>query len=652
MCGIAGFVNIGLGAEDAGALLRGMTDIIRHRGPDDDGHWLGDTAGLGMRRLSIIDVDGGRQPITNEDGSVIAIFNGEIYNYQQLRQELETAGHRFATNSDTETIIHAYEDDGLDFVRRLRGMFAIALWDRHRRRLVLTRDRFGKKPIHYTVDNGRLIFGSEIKSLLLAPGMRRQLDPIAISQYFTFGYIPAPRTAFVGIYKLPAAHTLCFEDGRASMQRYWQLGFSPTCTDDEETAARRVRELLIEAVRIRLMSEVPLGAFLSGGVDSSTVVALMSEIATEPVKTFSIGFEEQDYSEVEYARLVARRYHTDHHEFVVRPNLLSVLPQLAWDFDEPFADASMVPTYYVSKLAREHVTVALSGDGGDELFGGYDSYLRGMLETRLSKSVGPLRALGPVVSALLPDGMRGKNRLRNLGLPPEERFTEAASMLPTRLRHRLLQPEFVFQGDSDPRRVQLDCFAEVPELDLFTRMQRVDVETFLPYDILVKVDKASMFTSLETRAPLLDHVLAEYVASLPHEVRNRGGHPKYLLKRVARDLLPRENLTRRKMGFGLPVEHWLRGELRELARDLLSSQQARHRGAIDTHVVEQLLIDHQRHLRNYSRPIWTWLCFELWCRIYLDQTDLPSLAMPQGNEQASTPVGRSRVSDLSLERLA
>jgi asparagine synthase (glutamine-hydrolysing) len=651
MCGIAGFVNMGLASEDGDVLLRQMTEIIRHRGPDDDGRWLGDSAALGMRRLSIIDVAGGKQPIINEDGSVVAVYNGEIYNYRQLRQELEALGHQFATSSDTETIVHAYEEDGLDFVRRLRGMFAIALWDRHRRRLVLTRDRFGKKPIYYAIDHDRLIFGSEIKSLLLAPGVRRELDPIAISQYFTFGYIPAPRTAFAGIYKLPAAHTLCFEDGRVTLQRYWQLDFTPRCPDDEETAARRVRALLTEAVRIRLMSEVPLGAFLSGGVDSSTVVALMSEMATEPVKTFSIGFEEQDYSEVEYARLVARRYHTDHHEFIVRPNLLSVLPELAWAFDEPFADASMVPTYYVSKLAHEHVTVALSGDGGDELFGGYDSYVRGMRETRLSQCVGPLGKLGPLASALLPDGMRGKNRLRNLGLSLEQRFTEAASVVSTPLRQRLLQPEFVFQDLSDPRRVQLDRFAEVAGLDLFTQMQRVDVETYLPYDILVKVDKASMFTSLEARAPLLDHVLAEYVASLPHEIRNRGGQPKYLFKRVARDLLPRETLIRRKMGFGLPVEHWLRGDLRELANDLLRSQQARNRGVIDTHLVAQLLADHQRRLRNYSRPIWTWLCFELWCRIYLDQTDRPCLAIPRGTEQAPSPAGRARVSDLPLERL-
>lgn len=625
MCGIAGFVNSGLDAEEAGALLRSMTDIIRHRGPDDDGHWLGDGAGLGMRRLSIIDVAGGQQPIANEDGSVIVVFNGEIYNYQQLRRALEATGHQFATNSDTETIVHAYEEDGIDFVRRLHGMFAIALWDRTRRRLVLTRDRFGKKPLHYAFDGQRLLFGSEIKSLLLAPGVRRELDPMAISQYFTFGYIPAPRTAFAGIHKLPAGHTLALEDGQIKLHRYWQLDFTPRCADDEETATRRVRELLLDAVRMRLISEVPLGAFLSGGIDSSTVVALMSQVATERVKTFSIGFEEQDYSEVEYARLVARRYNTDHHEMIVRLDLLDDLPRLVWDFDEPFADASMVPTYYVSKLAREHVTVALSGDGGDELFGGYGSYMRGMQDLRLSHLAGPMRALGPVVGNLLPDGMRGKNRLRNLAWPAAERFAEAASVVQTSLRQRLLQRDFLFQGASDPRRIQLDRFDEVSALDHFTQMQRVDVETYLSYDILVKVDKASMFTSLETRAPLLDHVLAEYVASLPHDVRNRGGQSKYVLKRAVRDLLPHEILYRSKMGFGLPVEHWLRRDLREMTYDLLRSQQARDRGVVDTAVVEQLLADHQRLRRNNAQPIWTWLCFELWASIYLDRVTPRSL---------------------------
>lgn len=644
MCGIAGFVNLDLDSDSSGELLRRMTDIIRHRGPDDDGHWQGDGAGLGMRRLSIIDVAGGQQPIANEDSSVIAVFNGEIYNYQDLRRELEAKGHHFSTNSDTETLVHAYEDDGINFVRRLRGMFAIALWDRKRQRLVLTRDRYGKKPIHYAIDGQRLVFGSEIKSLLLAPGMQRRLDPSAIAQYFAFGYISAPLTAYADISKLPAGHTLVFEDGRADLQRYWQLDFTPRCMDDEETAAQTVRELLKEAVRVRLISEVPLGAFLSGGVDSSAVVALMSEVADERVKTFSIGFEEQDYSEVEYARAIANRYATDHHEFIVRMDLLDVLPKLIWDFDEPFADASMIPTYYVSKLARQHVTVALSGDGGDEIFGGYNSYVWAMHELALNERLGPARHLGPIVAAMLPETAKGKTRLRNMTMTPEIRFVESASIYPTPLRERLLNPEFLASA-ADATRGHRDNLTEFPELDFFTRMQHVDVERYMPYDILVKVDKASMLTSLETRAPLLDHVLGEYVASLRPEVRNPGGQQKALLKRAVRDLLPEDNIQRKKMGFGLPIEHWLRGELNPLVWDLLRSQRARTRGIVDTEQVERLMIDHQRLTKDHSRKIWSWLCFELWCRVYLDPAEAPIAASRSFSDllDASSPADDATV---------
>jgi asparagine synthase (glutamine-hydrolysing) len=637
MCGVAGFAQVGLSDEHATALLHDMTDIIHHRGPDEEGHWLGDGVGLGMRRLAIIDLSGGQQPITNEDGSVVVVFNGEIYNFLELRRELEATSHQFKTNCDTETIVHAYEEDGLDFPRRLRGMFAIALWDRKRQRLVLTRDRFGKKPLHYYFDGRRLVFGSEIKSILLAPDVRRELDPAAINQYFAYGYIPAPRTAFAGIQKLPAAGTLVLEGGAIRVQRYWQLDFTPRCNDDEETAAQRLRELLAEAVRIRLISEVPLGAFLSGGVDSSAVVALMSQVSNERVKTFSIGFEEQDYSEVEYARMIARRYDTDHHEFIVRMDLLDVLPRLIWDFDEPFADESMIPTYYVSKLARQHVTVALSGDGGDELFGGYHSYARAIQAERVASKLGPARALAPVVSTLLPDGVRGKTRLRTMGLSPEESFMETQTIYPTPMRERILRPEFLAQGAGDPRRVQLDLFDEVRDLEFFPRMQHVDVECYMPYDILVKVDKASMFTSLETRAPLLDHVLAEYVASLSPSVRNPNGQKKHILKQAMRGLVPDEILYRRKMGFGVPLEHWLRADLKELISDTLSSQQARSRGVVDTGYVVKLLDDHQHRTQNHARRIWAWLCFELWCRMYLDGTDTPETVLAGSHrEEART----------------
>ncbi len=633
MCGIAGFVNAGLTDERAQALLRRMTDLLIHRGPDDEGHWYGDSTGLGMRRLSIIDVDGGKQPIANEDGSVIVVFNGEIYNYQALRADLERSGHRFATNSDTETIVHAYEEDGLDFVHRLDGMFAIALWDRTRKRLVLARDRFGKKPLYYSFDGQRLTFASELKALLLAPNVRRELDPLAVSQYFAFGYVPAPQSILAGIRKLGAGQTLTFEGGAVEERRYWQLDFTPRCGDDEATAANTVRELVLNAVRKRLISDVPLGAFLSGGLDSSIVVAAMSRVGTERVKTFSIGFEEESHSELEYARLIAQRYETDHHEFIVRPDLLDVLPRLAWTFDEPFADASMVPTYYVSKLARQHVTVALSGDGGDELFGGYRRYTRAMEDQQLAQRLGPLRSLASLAGATMPDGMKGKTRLSSLASDPAEHYIELAAIFPSPLRGRVTMPRFSAPDGIDPRRAQLERFAEVADLDFFTRMQHVDVEVYLPDDILMKVDKASMFASLEARAPLLDYQLAEYVASLPSGVRNPGYQKKHLLKRALHDLLPEETLTRPKMGFALPVDRWLRGPLRDFTWDVLTSEKAKSRHVCDAGQVRRLLEAQRRDVTaNNGARIWALLCFELWCRAYLDGEGLSSA--PQGEQGA------------------
>src|SRR5216684_5895055 len=375
MCGIAGFVDVERDREHAVELIDRMCRVIRHRGPDDQGTWAGDGAALGMRRLAIIDLSGGHQPIFNEDKSVLVVFNGEIYNYRELQKELQERGHCFNTKSDTEAIVHAYEEYGDDCVKHLRGMFTFALWDRKRQRLLAARDRFGKKPLNYYWDGQRLFFGSEIKSLLEA-GIPRAVNHIALDEYLVYSYVPTPNTLFKGVFKLPAAHILIYEDGQVSTKRYWELPFTPTCQDDEATAIERTRELLKEAVQVRLMSEVPLGAFLSGGVDSSLVVGLMSQVLSQPVKTFSIGFEEDDYSELPYARQVAQHFNTDHHEFFVRPELISVLPQLVWTYDEPFGDASMLPTYYVSKLAREYVTVALTGDGGDEIFGGYVHYAR------------------------------------------------------------------------------------------------------------------------------------------------------------------------------------------------------------------------------------------------------------------------------------
>jgi asparagine synthase (glutamine-hydrolysing) len=616
MCGIAGFIDSQRGYEDAERLIDSMCRVIRHRGPDDQGVWVGDGAALGMRRLSIIDLSGGHQPVFNEDHTVLVVFNGEIYNYRELQDELRKRGHRFHTDSDTEVIVHAYEEYGDDCVKHLRGMFTFALWDRKRQRLLAARDRFGKKPFNYYWDGHRLLFGSEIKSILEAK-IPREINPIALDEYLMYRYVPAPNTLFKNVLKLPAAHILIYENGRVSTKRYWELPFTPTNKDDEATAIERIRVLLKEAVQVRLMSEVPLGAFLSGGIDSSLVVGLMSQLMPQPVKTFSIGFEEDDYSELTYARQIAKQFGTDHHEFIVRPDLISVLPELVWAYDEPFADASMLPTYYVSKLAREHVTVALTGDGGDEVFGGYKPYRREYMISRIPPFARHLLGYG---SILIPDGMRGKKRLHNLLDEPAVRCVQASTTFPENSRSSMYSSEyFVHVCDHNPLERQLREYRAVSHQDIVARMQYVDVRFYLADDILVKVDKASMFNSLETRAPLLDHYLAEYVSSLPSTMRTNKGVLKSLLKKVAADMLPAEILERPKTGFGLPIKHWFRGDLTNYAYDLLDSTRIRQRGIFNPHFITRLLKAHvSTKLVNNSEAIWALLCLELWFQIYMD----------------------------------
>ncbi len=616
MCGIAGFIDQQRSRENAEHLIDAMCQVIRHRGPDDQGVWVGDGIALGMRRLSIIDVAGGQQPIFNEDHSILVVFNGEIYNYQQLHRELCQHGHRFQTTSDTEVLVHAYEQYGDDCVLHLRGMYTFAIWDIKRQRLLAARDRFGKKPLNYFWDGQRLIFGSEIKSILEA-GVPRAVNAIALDEYLTYQYVPAPRTLFQDIYKLPAAHLLIYEDGAMRTKRYWELPFTATCHDDEETAVERTRDLLQEAVRIRLMSEVPLGAFLSGGVDSSTVVGLMSQMISQPVKTFSIGFEEDDFSELEHARRVARHFGTDHHEFIVRPDLISVLPQLAWAYDEPFADASMLPTYYVSKLAREHVTVVLTGDGGDEIFGGYTRYER---ETAIHRIPQFLRSTLGLASTLMPEGMRGKKRFSMMRRDLPTRYARIFTPFSVASRTAMYTPAFaMIIQQHDTYQWLTDMFKTAPQGDIITRLQYVDVRSYLTDDILVKVDKASMFNSIETRAPLLDQRLAEYVASLQPSVRLRHGVLKSLLKKVAADLLPAEILNRPKQGFGVPIKHWFRGELTGYAQELLNSQRAHQRGVFQPQFIRNLLQAHANTtLVNHSDAIWALLCLELWFQTYID----------------------------------
>ena len=629
MCGIAGFIDAGRSRDDADRLIDAMCQRIRHRGPDDQGVWVGGGVALGMRRLAIIDLSGGHQPIFNEEGSVLVVFNGEIYNHRELKRELQACGHCFRTNCDTEVIVHAYEEYGDDCVLHLRGMFTFALWDVHRQRLLAARDRFGKKPFNYYWDGQRLIFGSEIKSILEA-GVPREINPIALDEYLVFRYVPAPHTLFRGIMKLPAAHILVYERGLIRTERYWDLPFTSTNTDNEGTAIERVRVLARDAVQVRLMSEVPLGAFLSGGIDSSLVVGLMSQMMSQPVKTFSIGFEEEDFSELPYARRIAEHFGTDHHEFCVRPDLISVLPELVWDYDEPFADASMLPTYYVSKLAREHVTVALTGDGGDEIFGGYTPYRREYVIDRIPALARFVLGHG---SALMPEGMRGKKRLRNLLSNPASRCVRANATFPDGSRPLMYSSEFFAHvRDHDPMAQQIDEYRAVSHLDITSQMQHVDVRYYLADDILVKVDKASMFNSLETRAPLLDQYLAEYVSSLPSSVRMRNGVLKSLLKKVAADLLPADILARPKKGFGVPIKHWFRGDLTVYAHDLLDSARARQRGIFHPQFICDLLQAHSNTRSvNHSEAIWSLLCLEHWFQTYMD---VPSFSIDERNAAA------------------
>jgi asparagine synthase (glutamine-hydrolysing) len=634
MCGIAGFIDLEQKQEDAEALLDRMCKVIRHRGPDDQGVWLENGAGLGMRRLSIIDLSGGHQPIFNEDHTVCVVFNGEIYNYQSLQQTLKEHGHQFSTNSDTEVIVHAYEEYGDDCVKYLRGMFVFALWDQTRHKLLAARDRFGKKPFNYYWDGQRFIFGSEIKSILEAD-IPREINPIALDEYLLYRYVPTPLTLFKNIMKLPAAHVLVYENGKVSTKPYWDIPFTPTNTDDEATALERIRTLLTDAVQVRLMSEVPLGAFLSGGVDSSVVVGLMSQMMSQPVKTFSIGFEEDMYSELPYARKVAKHFNTDHHEFIVKSDLVSVLPQLVWAFDEPFGDSSMLPTYYVSKMAREHVTVVLTGDGGDEIFGGYEQYQR---EYKIHRIPTPLRSALGYTSRILPDGVRGKKRFGTWLKDYGTRSIEAFMLLPDYPRPSLYTADF-FEcvHEHNPFARQLSAYQRTNNLDVTASMQYVDAHMYLTDDILVKVDKASMLNSIETRAPLLDQELAEYVTSLPASLRMHQGRQKYLLKKIAAELLPAEILTRPKQGFSIPLSQWFRHDMTSYAHDVLSSTRARQRGIFQQSFIEKLLqTESSSRLANHSQALWTLLCLELWFQTYMDEPVVPN--------EAAAPIVSTQIS--------
>ncbi|MGH9799946.1 MAG: asparagine synthase (glutamine-hydrolyzing) [Blastocatellia bacterium] len=619
MCGIAGSYNYQNDQPINENVLRRMTDVLIHRGPDDDGFYVAGRIGLGHRRLSIIDVAGGHQPIFNEDGSVAVVLNGEIYNYRELAALVEARGHRLRTRSDTETIVHLYEEFGEACVEHLRGMFAFALWDSRKQTLMLARDRVGKKPLYFADVGGSLIFGSELKALLEHPTMPREVDPQSVADYFSYQYIPAPKTIYRHARKLRAGHCLIVTPNGAIERQYWDIDFSRTEQRGEVEWSEMLLGEFRSAVDGRLVSEVPLGAFLSSGVDSSAVAAMMSRINSRPVVTATVGFSEEKFSEAADARSFAASLNSDHHERIVTPDAVNVIEKLAWHFDEPFADASAIPTFYVSQVAREFVTVALSGDGGDENFVGYRRYVFDKLENRV-RAMLPARPLFGALASIypradwLPRPLRAKATLRNLSLDPARAYFNSVYGAMANERDGLLGGDIQAQLQSyDPFDLFDEHYRRPNTDDPIARAQYVDIKTYLTDDVLTKVDRASMAVSLEVRCPLLDHRLMELAARMPSSLKLRKREGKYIFKRAMSGLLPPEILNRRKQGFVVPLAGWLRGDLRELAESLLFDSAAND-GWLESATIAKLWQRHQSGLRDFSRPLWTVLMFRMWQR--------------------------------------
>ena len=617
MCGIAGIVR-----WDRRPVLeheiRGMCGAMVHRGPDDEGIYLGDGVALGMRRLSIIDLDNGHQPISNEDGSIWIVFNGEIYNYKQLRDLLESRGHQLRTSTDTETIVHLYEDFGARCVEHLRGMFAFAIWDTRQRTMLLARDRLGIKPLYYAAHNGELVFASELKPLLHYDAADRSLSWEAVGHLFTFMATPPNQSIVRGISKLePARVAIATANHAPRIERYWDVAFEPDESASEDVLVERLRERLHDAVASHQVSDVPVGAFLSGGIDSSAVVALMAKPAAGRLKTFSIGFAEDGFNELAHARAVATRFGTDHYDLILRPDVVQTVEDLTWYLDEPFGDTSAIPTYMVSKLASEHVKVVLSGDGGDELFAGYDKYVVEARERTLERLPRPLRQCAGAIGALLPHGMHGRRFLRHLALEGTQRYLDASSLFHTDEMPRLFRRSALEQLlQHDPSADAL-CVPGNGTGDWLSAIQYRDLNRYLPLDILTKVDRMTMAHSLEARPPLLDHPLVEFAATIPARFRLRGGTTKYLFKRAMRGWLPDDIIDRPKHGFAVPLADWFRGDLAGFARDLLLSDTCRQRGIFEPRYIDRLLRSNDRG-RNLDLQLWTILSFELWCRRFLD----------------------------------
>ena len=627
MCGIAGILTKSQISEADHVLLRRMADVLVHRGPDGEGFYFDRSIGLAHRRLSIIDLEGGKQPLSNEDGTVWITFNGEIYNYLELREQLIQKGHKFVTSSDTEVIVHLYEEKGEDFVSHLRGMFAIALWDARNKRLLLTRDRVGKKPLFYAMLKDSVFFASEMKSLLQIPGFPKELDREALIDYFSLLYVPAPKSIFRHVRKVRPAHYVVIDSQGIREKAYWDISFDETEIKSEERWCEELLSVYREAIRLRLRSDVPLGAFLSGGVDSSSVVALMSSMNGRRVNTCSVGFDEEEFDESLHAAAFAKRLDTDHYEERVRADAVSIIDRLAWFYDEPFADSSAVPTYYVSRAARRRVTVALSGDGGDENFAGYRRYHHDLLENRCRSYV-PEEIRRPLFETLgrwypkldwAPRVFRAQATFRAFARTPVEGYFYSVSGIKPETIQLLLSGDLLRSLNGYSPLTFFEGFYNRPKkADHLSRLQYLDMKTYLVDDILVKVDRASMANSLEVRCPILDHKFMELAARIPPALKLKDGQGKYIFKRALSSLLPKDVLTRRKQGFAVPVASWFRGELKPMAADMLLSQDPL--GVLQLNAVSSLWKQHQSGVRDHSTALWTVLMYRLWQKTYLNKT--------------------------------
>ncbi|CAN5854369.1 amidotransferase 1, exosortase A system-associated [soil metagenome] len=626
MCGIAGFISKEKNAPvgERGQLLDEMCRVITHRGPDEQGTIVKDRAALGMRRLSIIDLKTGQQPIFDCAGNLAIVFNGEIYNFLELKSDLEKRGHKFKTHSDTETIVHAFEEFGTDCLKHLRGMFAFAIYDFRDESLFIARDRVGKKPLFFSkTKQGNFVFGSELKSLIEHGEISKEIDFAALDAYLTFGYVPEEFCIFKDVKKLAPGEFLIYKNGEIKTEKYWDFSYTKNSEIKTENEYIEIlREKLKEAVKVRLISEVPLGAFLSGGVDSSAIVATMSQILEQPVKTFSIGFNEDSFDELKFARIAAKHFNTEHHEFIVTPDLVEIVDDLVWHFDEPFADSSALPTFMVSKLAREFVTVILSGDGGDELFAGYTRYVtdkkRGGLE-KLPKFV--RQNLLQKLSEKLPHGAKGKNYLYNASLDAVERYIDSISHFGSLKKNALYAENFAENLNGDfgkGAEIYRQIAFSISSENQTDKLLYLDSKTYLPSDILTKVDRMTMANSLEARVPLLDHELIEFVQTIPAELKLKGFETKYIFKKALEGIVPNEILYREKQGFGVPIGDWINLQLKDRIHSDLLEKKTLERGYFDEKYIKVLLDEHSKNRRDHSHALWILWMLELWHRQFVD----------------------------------